>query len=429
MNARQRLNVTTTQRMALNTQLVAAIQTLRSDALGLTRYLEEAAAANPALVLQPPSQQPYEWLPRWEQAFDGHAPHDTLASTAPSLMAHVMAHIDARMTTPADHAIALALAEALEPSGWLGRPLAAIAADARCTPDDAQRVLHLLQKIEPRGLFARSLAECLRLQAEEADVADQAMLVILDHLDLLAQADFARLARLAKVTEADVMARLRVIRSFDPKPGAGFAPGAAPVREPDLVATHHANGWQIALNRSALPSLALAADRKTGQRAQARALIALVKARNETLLRVGQEVMLRQWRALEEGLCALAPLRMAEVAEALGLHESTISRVVAGTAIDTPRGTWWLRHLFSRDLGEGTSAVAMRLRLSALVSAEDPSQPLSDAALAEALSLDGAVVARRTVAKYRSILRIPPAHQRRTRVLRGRLAGKGRSRG
>jgi RNA polymerase sigma-54 factor len=414
MSTRPRLTVAPKQRIALNTGLVAAINTLRADAIGLTRYLEEAAAANPALVLQPPPLlQGQEWLPRWTQAFGAATQTEAVASAGPSLIAHVMAFAAQQFEVPGDRAIALALAEALEPSGWLGRPVSAIAAELRCRLSDVMRVLEGLQRIEPRGLFAQSLSECLRLQAEEAGVADAVMLAMLNNLDLLATSDFARLARIARTTEAGIEARFRLIRSFDPKPGSGFSQAAAMVREPDLVARKGSDGWQIALNHSALPTVGLADDRKAGRRSEARAILALVKARNATLLRVGQEVLLRQWKALEHGLGAALPLRMADVADGLGLHESTISRVVAGTAVDTPQGTWWLRDLFSRNLGQGVSAIAMRDRLAALVAGEDPARPLSDEAMAQALSGDGTVVARRTVAKYRGQLRIPAQHARR----------------
>ena len=418
MSTRSRLNLNTTQRMALNTGLVTAIQTLRADAFGLTRYLEEAAAANPALILQPALMQPYEWLPRWTQAFEAPVAQDVLSAAAPSLIAHVMEFAANNVTGPQDQTIAMSLAEALEPSGWLGRPISAIAAEARCSISDAQRVLQIMQRIEPRGLFARSLSECLLLQAVEAGAADAPMRIMLENLDVLAEADFARLARMTGVSEGEIAMRFRLIRTFDPKPGAGFVQGAALVREPDLVARKHADGWQIALNRSALPALSLAGDRKLGKRAEARALIAVVKARNETLLKVGQEVLLRQYRALEVGLGAVLPMRMAEVAQAVGLHESTISRVVAGTSVDTPRGTWWLRDLFSVDLGGGVSAVALRVRLSTMVAQEDRMLPLSDDAMAQALSdQSGLTVARRTIAKYRGLLRIPAAHARRAKTV------------
>nr|MCU0902757.1 RNA polymerase sigma-54 factor [Tabrizicola sp.] len=190
---------------------------------------------------------------------------------------------------------------------------------------------------------------------------------------------------------------------------------AAPIREPDLIAEKGASGWIVSLNRSALPSVSVAEGRAKG-RAEARALIKMIEGRNATLLSVGQDILNRQTAALEAGLGALVPMTMAEVAQAQGLHESTISRVVAGTAVDTPRGTWWLRTLFTKAPHEGGPAAgALRDRLAKLVADEDPDHPLSDEALAAALAAGGAPIARRTVAKYRAMLNLPPAHRRRRR--------------
>jgi RNA polymerase sigma-54 factor len=412
MTTRPRLTITTTQRLALNTTLSTSLNMLKADAAGLTRYLEEAASENPSLIVIPAERQPNDWLPRWTGAF-APASADMAAAAAPGLIAHVMADSGQRIRTVAQRAIALHFIEALEPSGWLGRPLADIARDAGCSIAAAEEVLVILQQGEPRGLFARSLAECLRLQAVEAGAHDAVMTVILDHLDLLANGDTAALARRARVPETAILARLRTIRGFDPKPGVAFQQGAAPVREPDLVARKVDGTWQVALNRSALPAVTLSPDRQAIGRAEARALVAMIAERNSTLLRVGQQVLWQQTAALDVGLGAIIPMRMADVADATGLAESTISRVVAGTAVDTPRGTWWLRHLFSRDMGDGISAVALRDRLAALITGEDPARPLSDDALAASLSDGQAQIARRTVAKYRALLRIPPAHARR----------------
>ncbi|HEX9856861.1 MAG TPA: RNA polymerase factor sigma-54, partial [Paracoccaceae bacterium] len=418
------LGIAQTQRLQLNLGLAASIQVLRADASGLTRYLEEQAAENPCLALEAPV--PGDWLPRWHRAFgqarEGGAQPEA-ASAAPSLIAHVMTEID-RVTRPGrERQIALVLAEALEPSGWIGRPLEALARAAGASVAEAEAVLAKVQRIEPVGLFARSLSECLRLQAADAGCLDQVLSCILDHLDLLAAGDFTRLARMCEVPEAAITARLRLIRGFDPKPGAQFDAGAAPLREPDLIATRGEDGWQVALNRSALPALILrkpdqrpATPEARAQWASARALERMVQTRNATLLRVGAEILRRQEAALERGQKAVLPLTMAEVAEAVGLHESTVSRIVAGTAVDTPLGTWWLRHLFSARLGEGegaVSGVALRASLTRLVAAEDPAKPLSDLALVAALAAEGMAVARRTVAKYRESLHIPPAHRRR----------------
>ncbi len=414
METRQNIRVTQSQRLQLNLGLQASINVLKADAEGLTRFLEEQAAENPRLVLEVPVQEPADWLPRWERAFaNAGLDPDLAASAGPSLMAHVTGQIAAMALHGAELRVAEVLAEALEPSGWLGRDLDAVAAEAGVAVTVAEAVLRRLQAMDPAGLFARTLAECLTLQAVDAGLDDPVLRGVLGHLALLASGDVARLARTLGVTTDQVQAQLRVIRRFDPKPGAQFSALSAPVREPDLIVRKRVEGWVVSLNRSALPSMSVSAERGDG-RGAARAVIRLVESRNATLLRVGAEVLRRQEAALDRGLAALAPLTMGEVAQALGLHESTVSRVVAGTSIDTPRGSLWLRHLFSNKVGTAeVSSAAVRARLAEAVGREDVRKPLSDAALARVLSEGGAGIARRTVAKYRETLGIPPAHRRR----------------
>lgn len=414
METRQNIRVTQSQRLQLNLGLQASIKLLKADAEGLTRFLEEQAADNPHLRLDPPRQEPADWLPRWERAFSGGGLEPDLAASAgPSLMAHVTERIAAMDFAGPDRRVAGMLAEALEPSGWLGRSLSSVAAEAQVPVGRVEDVLRRLQGIEPAGLFARSLSECLLLQAIEARVDDAVLRGVLEHLPLMASGDVARLARILGVPAEEIQLRFRVVRGFDPKPGAQFSSLSAPVREPDLIARKRIEGWVVALNRSSLPEMSVSSGRGAG-RGGARAVIRLVESRNATLLRVGAEVMRRQEAALETGLAALVPLTMGEVAEVLGLHESTVSRIVAGTSIDTPRGTVWLRNLFSGRVGAAEiSAAAVRARLAGVVSSEDAAKPLSDEALARALSDEGVAVARRTVAKYREMLGIPPAHRRR----------------
>lgn len=417
MPHRQRIGVTTTQRLNLSVALQASIRILRADAAGLTRYLEEQAAENPALMLGPPPAS--DWLPRWDAMFQGREPPpDHAESAAPSLIAHVTDWLSRQGFTAAETRIALALAENLEPSGWLGAPLARIAAETRSPLPQVEAVLTRLQRIEPAGLFARSLAECLRLQALAEGAPDPVLLGVIDNLDLVATGDIARLARKLGVTDPAVAQAIRSIRAMNPKPGTSFDMLAAPIREPDLIARKGDLGWTVALNRSSLPSVEVAPGRGKGQ-GPARAVLRLVEARNATLLRVGQEILRRQQAALEEGAARLLPMTMADIAAALGLHESTISRVVAGTSVDTPRGTLWLRALFSARMGDdsapGLSAAALRARLAELIAREDRAHPRSDEALARLLSTEGAVVARRTIAKYREMQGIPPAHRRRLR--------------
>ncbi len=407
--------ITQSQRLRMTQALTAAIRILRFDSSGLTRYLEEQAAENPALRLSAPAVEPGDWLPRWSGVWSsGAAPlTEEVAAAGPSLMAHVADEIG-RLFPQAERRQALVFAQALEPSGWLGRPLPALAAEAGLSLPAAERMLARLQDAEPTGLFARSLRECLELQAREAGLLDGPMQAVLAQLDRVAAGDLAGIARRAGVTEAEVAQALRRLRGFDPKPGTQFDPGAAPVREPDLVVRREAGAWRLSLNRGALPSVAVSPG--AGDVAAARGVVRLIEARGRMLLAVATEALRRQERVLDEGPSALVPMTMGEVAAALGLHVSTVSRAVAGTSLDAPGGTIWLRALFSQAVGEAVASGALRARLAALVAGEDPAAPMTDAALAEALGqAAGCPVARRTVAKYRAAGGIPPAHRRRRR--------------
>lgn len=465
MSQRQRIVISQQQRLALNGSLHASIRLLRSDTAGLTRYLEEQAAENPHLrLIAPEPPKLGDWLPRWSGVL-AFGPRGALvtqdaAAAAPGLIAYVTAAIQALSLPRLALRIALALVEALEPSGWLGRTTAQIADDLGLPLEEVDAVLTRLQRIEPAGLFARNLADCLALQALDQKRLDPPMAMILRHLDLLAAGDTARLARLCGCDEAGVLARFRLIRTMNPKPGNDFLPdNPVLTREPDLVARPLKDGrWQIALNRSALPGLEVivdAAKRDAKAYAEAKALHYMLAARNDTLLRVGREIVSRQVAALISGPAALQPMRMAEVAEALGMHISTISRVVAGASLDSPRGLWMLRAMFSGARGSGAkgngvggsrsggggtggggtgrlpganaasatdddgpkmAAAALRHRLGQIVASEPALAPYSDAVLTERLAEEtGVLLARRTVALYRDTLGIPPAHRRKLR--------------
>ncbi len=505
--SRPRLSVTQTQRLQLTPGLQTSIHLLRADAAGLTRYLEEQAESNPHLRLDPaPAPAMGDWLPRWtgvigpgagggrsgasraqgagsrgfgsqESGSQGFGlALDQAEAPSASLMAHVLGAIERMRLPPREAKVAAALADALEPSGWLGRSLTQIARDLGVPAAEIAPVLARLQRIEPAGLFARNLAECLALQLAETGALDDKMQVILERLDLLGAGDLARLARLARTTPAEISARFRIIRSLDPKPGAQFAPLAAAsgaLREPDLLVRRTpAGGWEVSLNHSSLPAVSVSVAGRgdvgghtggdtggglnkaghpdagrsgsdlaaevtpdlTANLTAARAVARLVQTRNDTLLRVGREVLHRQSAALDHGPGALVAMTMADVAEVLGLHESTVSRVVAGASVDTPRGTWWLRRLFSARVGAGAgqaSGAAVQARLAQLLASESKAAPLSDAALVAALAEGGIAVARRTVAKYRAAMGIPPAARRKSRIAAGKpaRAGAGAKRG
>lgn len=416
MSQSPRLNLGQSQRLQLNMSLLSSLRLLRHDGHSLSAYLAEEAQRLPALQLgSTPAQG---WLPRWSTVWQGLAQKGRgdmalggLVAATPGLVAHALQALPRLVPDRQDQPIAIALIEALAPSGWIDRPLLQIASDTAKPLADVERVLFQLQHIEPAGLFARTLAECLRLQAKDAGQLDGVMESVLLRLDLLAAQDFTALARLADCSVVDIFTRFKQLRSFQPKPGTLFTPAASPQREPDLTAEPQGDGWKISLNRSALPTLDI--DVTAEGAAEARQLLRLVEARNTTLLEVGQALLSHQRPALDHGLAALRPLKMQTLADAMGLHKSTISRVVAGAAVDTPHGTWWLRALFSPDMGADLAAGALRAQLQRLVATEDPAQPLADEDLARILSSGGVSIARRTVAKYRMQLHIPPRHRRR----------------
>ena len=344
--------------------------------------------------------------------------------------------------------IALHLVEALEPSGWLGQPLDQIARDAGAKPDEAAAVLTALQRMEPAGLFARDLRECLWLQAEDRGEDCPAMAAVLDHLALAACGDLPALARACGIAEGEAARCLASIRGMNPKPGAGFSHDPTLARAPDLIVAREGGAWRVALNRSALPAIRVSGpgggpggapgggpgrrvplDPGLGEALRAATwLQRAVQQRNRTTLAVAAELVRRQTGFLENGASALSPLRQRDLALAVGMHESTVSRVVAGLTIATPHGVFAVKALFphaSGADGTGPSAAALRHRIAALVRTEDPARPLSDGEIGARLAAEGVAVARRTVTKHREALGLPPAPDRRR--LTGRIATCGGS--
>jgi RNA polymerase sigma-54 factor len=339
--------------------------------------------------------------------------------------------------------MAEAFLDALEPSGWLGQPIAAIAERLFVSEEEAEALLLKLQRVEPAGLFARNLAECLRLQAADQGLLTPAFAALLDNLPMLAQADLRGLCRVCGVEMEELKSMLRQVRSFNPKPGATFDATPMPQRAPDLIITRGADGWRVDLNRSTLPTVVVRegeARRLSTRRVEANAYVAerlsvarwlsrAVEHRNQTTLKVGAEVVRRQTEFLEHGASRMRPMVLREVAEAIGVHESTVSRVCSGMLIATPQGTFPLKSFFSAalasregDAGEAGSASAVRHRIQKLIATENPEDPLSDDAIARIIGQEeGVHLARRTVAKYRDQLRIPSSVDRRRRAIMNQM--------
>ncbi|TCP61697.1 RNA polymerase RpoN-/SigL-like sigma 54 subunit [Rhodovulum bhavnagarense] len=419
-----------TQGLAMTERMQASLKILQMSNLDLAAHLAEEALSNPCLDVALPEPLPELPSAAAARAFD-RDPVAALESGKPSLHEHVARQIALAFSSPAARRVAFAFAEVLEPTGWLGQPIEAVAATA-CVPlSVAEAVLDRLQQFEPAGLFARDLAECLKLQAEDGGLFTWELSVVLDNLAMIAEGRIAELADLCDGTPDDVRNALRAIRGLDPKPGLAFAADPAPILPPDLRVTRGDGGWQVELNRSTMPAISVraapdsrdnAAARDFSNRALSRArwLCRTVERRQATLLRAAAALVRRQEAFLEQGQAHLRPLTTQDLADEMELHPSTISRAVAGRLIETPRGTLPLRAFFSRAFTPGTGEVgpsqdAVIALVRDIVRGEDGTHPLSDAAIASQAKGAGFPLARRTVAKYRELLGIPSSYDRRQR--------------
>ncbi len=427
MEMNQVFRQTTT--LAMTQKMQAALRILQMNNLDLADYLAEQALENPCLDLRPPAPLPAGPAatgPDWDEIA-------ALEGAPVSLFAHVADQIALAFDTPTDRALALAFAEALEPSGWLSASSEAVADACGAPPERAAAVLARLQQFEPTGIFARNLAECLRLQAADRGLLTWEMETILGHLDLLAAGRLADLAALCDCEIDDIRAALAIIRSLDPKPGDSFASDRAPIFPPDLCARRKAGVWEVEMNRSCLPRLRLigetlpevahdpaARDYLNRSLSQARWLVRAIERRQVTLLRTAACLVRHQAAFLDHGARHLRPLSMEDVAAELNLHPSTISRATAARLIETPRGTVPLKAFFSRtvaaDAGEGQSQDAVIALVGEIVAAEDRANPLSDAAIVKLATEAGVTLARRTVTKYRESLGIPSSYDRKRRA-------------
>jgi RNA polymerase sigma-54 factor len=286
--------------------------------------------------------------------------------------------------------------------------------------------------MEPAGVGARSPGECLALQLKNQrgePACALALAIVEKHLELLAARDYTRLRALTGASDDQLRAAQQMILALNPRPGAAFARVEARYVVPDVVVKKGRSGWRASLNPDAMPRLRvnrlyaeLAGSRGGGagiaaQLQEARWLIKNVQQRFDTILRVSQAIVERQRQFLEHGEVAMRPLVLREIAETLGLHESTISRVTTQKYMATPRGTFELKYFFgshvATEAGGAASSTAIRALIKQLVGAEDPRAPLSDSRIAQVLGEQGIVVARRTIAKYRESLQIPPVNQRK----------------
>ena len=352
----------------------------------------------------------------------------------PTLADHLEAQVgpaspDAQTAFMARHIIGL-----LDEAGYLSTPLRDIAADLGAALADVEAALDVVQSLDPTGVGARSLSECLALQAKEADRYDPCMQVMIDNLDLVAKGSIAHIKRICGVDDEDFADMLAELRGYDPKPGLAFGGTEQNPVVPDILVTQKPDGgWDLALNQATLPRLVVnrsyylelrggCSDKQSkawlGEKlADANWLIRALDQRQKTILKVAAEIVKQQDGFFRKGVSDLRPLTLRAVAEEIEMHESTVSRVTSNKYLHCARGTFELKYFFTSGVassdGEGASAEAVKARIKALCDAEDPKKILSDDKLVDLLKAEGFDLARRTVAKYREAIGIGSSVQRR----------------
>jgi len=492
-----RLDIRQTQSLVMTPQLQQAIKLLAASNLEIETYISEALEANPLLdtggpsdlgeaerieIAAPagedatadqlmlagggegdapldlgavdrdfdtgdgggPSMRDAEWgaaatgsggdfgdAPDWEQ----------LRAAEVTLVEHLEGQLGALASDPQTAFIARHIIGLLDEAGYLTVPLEEVADDLGVDIFDAKAGLRLVQSLDPSGVGARNLAECIAIQAREADRYDPCMKALIDNLDLVARGEVERLKRLCRVDDEDFADMLRELRSYNPRPGLAFAPAETGTVVPDILLTANAaGGWDIAINEDTLPKLIVnrgyylelnrGATNKESQGwlkeklADAHWLIRALDQRQKTILKTAAEIVKQQDGFFRRGVSELRPLTLREVAEQIGMHESTVSRVTSNKYLWCERGTFELKYFFTSGVasadGEGASSAAIKARIRALIDAETAKNILSDQQLAEMLQKEGFDLARRTVAKYREAIGLgSSAERRRAKKLAG----------
>lgn len=453
------------QRLSLTPELRQALSLLQLSAMELSAKVREALEGN--LLLErgeeddeaaPPTPLPgpatdaavqaAEPQVDWDSAAasgvsdrswdDEDDPADAADRGGQSLKEYLLWQLELARMSARDAGIGAAIIDSLNDDGYLTEPLEEIRqsladSDAAPDPDEMYAVLHRVQAFEPPGVAARDLKECLILQLRQGDKTAPAhglaTALVSSHLEALAGREYERLCRLLGMSRPALDGALELIRGLNPRPGAAIAGSPVDYVVPDVLVSRRGSGWFVELNPAAVPRIrvnlayaaALRRSESTGdlgqQLQEARWLVRSIRMRNETLLRVAHSIVRKQGAFLQQGDEAMQPLLMKDLAQELELHESTVSRVVANKHMATPRGTFAFRRFFSSELptedGGAYSGTAIRAMIKKLVAQEDPHNPMSDNHITKALLERGVRVARRTVAKYRESMTIPPAHERR----------------
>ena len=468
------LQLRLSQHLALTPQLQQSIRLLQLSTIELEHELEKYLLDNPLLEraeeyptlaaahgesgegvfpgteggdtpAERPSAEDEGWLDDHPASFgasgsfddeDGEGDYQDIQASTVSLREHLLWQLGLMKISDRDSVLVRCLVEALDDDGYLTQSLDELVevmpVELEIAPEELRIALNHLQCFDPTGVGARSAQECLLLQLEALPVDDTCTLaqeIVREHLELLASHDLPKLKKLVGCEDDALRAAHLLICSLNPRPGAAYACPETRYITPDVVVRKVRGQWSVNVNADAFPRLRinslyaqiLSRQRGSGlagQLQEARWLIRNVQQRFDTILRVAQAIVERQRQFLDHGEVAMRPLVLREIAEALGLHESTISRVTTQKYMATPRGIFELKYFFgshvSTEAGGACSATAIRALIKQMISAEEPNKPLSDSQISEVLGQQGIVVARRTIAKYREALNIPPVNLRKS---------------
>ena len=476
---KQGLQLRLSQQLAMTPQLQQAIRLLQLSTLELQQELQQALESNPLLeqidtheeidtretqdseTLDTADALEQKEMPEelpldasWDTIYTAGTPSGTSGDyiddelpvyqgeTTQTLQDFLMWQVELTPFSDTDRAIATSIVDAVDDTGYLTVPLEDILesmGDEEIDIDEVEAVLKRIQRFDPVGVAAKDLRDCLLIQLSQFDKTtpwlEEARLIISDHLDLLANHDFRTLMRVTRLKEDVLKEAVNLIQSLDPRPGQSIQTGEPEYVIPDVLVRKHNGHWTVELNSDSIPRLQINQHyasmcnnaRNDGDSQfirsnlqDAKWLIKSLESRNDTLLRVSRCIVEQQQAFFEQGEEYMKPMVLADIAQAVEMHESTISRVTTQKYLHSPRGIFELKYFFSSHVntegGGEASSTAIRALVKKLIAAENPAKPLSDSKLTSLLSEQGIMVARRTVAKYRESLSIPPSNQRKQLV-------------
>ena len=450
------------QSLTMTPQLQQAIRLLQLPVLDLNAQIQDALEENIMLEMEDLPDVPQtsgettaevetiraedSWQTRADQQIqdggwngEGRPITEFADESGQTLREHLLWQLEMEDFSPRQALIGEAIIDSISDDGYLSASLDDVAAyldeDTDVSDQELEETLQKVQTLDPVGVAARSIPECLELQLQQLDAKTSGLELAIElarnHLDLVASRDYGELRRSLRTSEEDLHVAVALVKSCNPKPGLAVSPAAAEYVIPDVFVRKVDRRWQVEISPTGVPRLSVNQQyarllRGSGDHAvlrtqlqEARWLIRSLEIRNETLMKVATCIVARQTDFLEHGDEAMKPMVLRDVAEEIGMHESTISRVTTNKYMHTPRGVFEFKYFFSSHLssanGEDQSSTSVRAKIRKLVGSENPAKPLSDSKIANLLADEGISVARRTVAKYREAMNIASSSERRER--------------